>query len=82
MKHIFDYNYDHYMEMLTWLDKNVQENCQPDMHRYASSSVSRFVEWRSKDYKSWILRVFGMPPKVSVEIEDPNMEMLFLLKWQ
>ena len=75
-------DYSKHKEILQWLHDNVQENYNPGMEKYASSSVSRFVEWRSKDFSSWKLRVHGMlPPKLDVWINDPKMEMLFLLKW-
>ncbi len=74
--------YARYREMVQWLADNVQENYHKDMNKYNSSSVSQFVEWRSKDTKSWVFRVFGNPPKCSVEIIDEEKELLFLLRWQ
>lgn len=71
-----------YIGMLEWLEENVQENFHSDRQKYNSSSVSQFVEWRSKDGKSWILRVAGQPPKIYVEIQDEQKEILFLLVWQ
>jgi hypothetical protein len=46
------------------------------------SSVGQFIEWRSKDKESWILRIVGNPPKCLVEILDEEKEILFLLSWQ
>ena len=71
-----------YIGMLEWLEENIQENFHSDRQKYNSSSVSQFVEWRSKDCKSWVLRVAGNPPRVYVEIEDEQKEILFLLAWQ
>ena len=45
-------------------------------------TVSQFIEWRSKDKESWILRIAGNPPKVFVEIKDEEKEIMFLLIWQ
>lgn len=67
--------------MLKWLEENVQENANEDGSKYSSSSVSQFVEWRSKDFTSWVLRVAGNPPKIYVEILDEEKEILFLLRW-
>jgi hypothetical protein len=74
--------YGKHQEMVKWLSDNIQENYFADGNKYNSSSVSQFVEWRSKDTKSWIFRVFGNPPKCSVEILDEQKELLFLLTWQ
>lgn len=71
-----------YMGMLEWLNEHIQENYHSDGQKYNSSSVSQFVEWRSKDLESWVLRVAGNPPKVYVEIKDEQKEILFLLAWQ
>jgi len=71
-----------YKEILKWLEENIQENFNVDGSKYNSSSVSQFVEWRSRDRSSWILRVAGNPPRVYVEIEDEEKEILFLLRWQ
>lgn len=74
--------YQRYKEMLTWLEENVQPNYHKTRDQYASSSVSQFIEWRSVDKESWILRIAGNPAKVYVEIKDPKKEVLFLLVWQ
>lgn len=68
--------------MLQWLEENIQESFYPDGKKYNSSSISQFVEWRSKDTESWILRVAGNPPKVYVQILDEEKEILFLLRFQ
>jgi hypothetical protein len=80
-RHQFSYTYN-YKEMLKWLSEYIQENYHNDGSKYNSSSVSQFVEWRSKDMESWILRVAGNPPKVYVEIIDEEKEILFLLRFQ
>ena len=68
--------------MLQWLWDNVQENYHSDGSRYNGSSVSQFIEWRSKDFTSWVFRIAGNPPKCYVEIIDEKKELLFLLAWQ
>lgn len=80
-RHQFPYAYD-YRQMLEWLSENIQENYHNDGSKYNSSSVSQFVEWRSKDIESWVLRVAGNPPKIYVEIIDEEKEILFLLRFQ
>lgn len=74
--------YHNYKEALKWLEENVQENYNSDGKRYHMSSIGQFIEWRSKDKESWILRIAGNPPKVFVEIKDEEKEILFLLRWQ
>jgi len=71
-----------YMGMLEWLEENIQENFHSDKQKYTSSSVSQFIEWRSKDKESWVLRIAGNPPKTYVEILDEQKEILFLLRFQ
>lgn len=71
-----------YKEMLKWLEENIQENFHKDGEKYNSSTTSQFVEWRSKDKLSWVLRVAGNPPRCYVEIKDDQKEILFLLRWQ
>lgn len=71
-----------YIGMMEWLEENVQENFHKDRQKYTSSSVSQFIEWRSKDCESWVLRIAGNPPKTYVEILDEQKEILFLLAWQ
>ena len=73
--------YSNYKQMLQWLSDNIQENYHNDGSKYNSSSVSQFVEWRSKDGISWVLRVAGNPPKCYIEIENEEKEILFLLRW-
>lgn len=68
--------------MLEWLSENIQENIHSDGSKYNSSSVSQFVEWRSKDLESWVLRIVGNIPKIYVEIMDEEKEILFLLRFQ
>jgi hypothetical protein len=68
--------------MLQWLCDNIQENYYDDGRKYNSSSVSQFVEWRSKDTESWIFRIVGNPPRCLIEIKDEEKEILFLLAWQ
>jgi len=81
-RHQFPYSSQNYRAMLDWLSENIQENFHSDGKKYNSSSVSQFVEWRSKDKESWVLRVAGNSPKVYVEILDEEKEILFLLRFQ
>ena len=67
--------------MLQWLCENIQENYHSDGSKYNSSSVSQFVEWRSKDRESWVFRVAGNPPRCYVESKDEEWETVFLLRW-
>lgn len=71
-----------YLGMLEWLEENIQENFHNDRQKYNSSSVSQFVEWRSKDRESWVLRIAGNPPKIYIEILDEQKEIMFLLTWR
>ena len=71
-----------YREMLSWLEENIQENFNSDRQRYNMSTVGHFIEWRSKDRESWILRIAGNPPKTYVEIIDEQKEIMFLLTWR
>lgn len=73
--------YDKKNEVLKWLQEHIQENYGEDNSRYNMSSVAQFVEWRSKDLESWIVRVAGFPPRLYVEIKDPEQETWFLLRW-
>lgn len=68
--------------MLQWLEDNIQKNFYEHGKKYNSSSISQFVEWRSKDTESWILRVAGNPPKIYVQILEEEKEILFLLRFQ
>ena len=74
--------YRNHRQMLQWLCDNIQENYYDDGRKYNSSSVSQFVEWRSKDTESWIFRIVGNPPRCLIEIKDEEKEILFLLAWQ
>ena len=42
-------------EVLDWLEENIQENFHKDGRRYNMSSISQFIEWRSKDLETWIM---------------------------
>lgn len=80
-RHQFSYS-NNYKVMLQWLEENIQENFHKDGTKYTSSSVSQFIEWRSKDRESWVLRIVGNSPKIYVEIMDEEKEILFLLRFQ
>jgi hypothetical protein len=45
------------------------------------STISQFIEWRSRDLESWIMRITGTPPKGYVEIKDEKFAVMFILKW-
>jgi hypothetical protein len=79
-RHVLPYR--NHKQMLQWLCDNIQENYYSDGSKYNSSSVSQFVEWRSKDRESWVFRIVGNPPKCLVEIISEEKEILFLLAWQ
>ncbi len=64
-------NYHNHKEILAWLNDNIQENAYPDLQRHSGSTVARYIEWRSLDNESWILRINGIPPKITVEITIP-----------
>lgn len=74
-------DYNRHKEILEWLHNNIQENCNPDMEKYNFSTISRFVEWRSKDHEAWVFRIQGMPPVAKVSIKDEKLQMLFILLW-
>jgi len=74
--------YKNYKEILNWLIINVQESYTQNFEKYNSSSIGQFVEWRSKDLNTWIFRIAGNPPKIYVEINDEQKEILFLLRWK
>ena len=69
-------------EVLDWLEENIQENFHKDGRRYNMSSISQFIEWRSKDLETWIMRIYGMPMQGSVKLKDSRSAILFLLRWQ
>ena len=69
-------------EVLDWLIKYVQPNYHDSGAKYNSSTISRFIEWRSKDLETWIMRVYGVPVQGSVKLKDSKSATLFLLRWQ
>ena len=77
----FNYQDRKIRELVAWLDNNIQENSQPNLERYSFSTVAQIIEWRSMDNESWIVKVSGQPPKITVEIKDEKLKMLFLLRW-
>jgi hypothetical protein len=76
----FDYN--HRVQVLKWLEENIQENYHKDSSRYNMSTISQFIEWRSKDLESWVMRVAGTPPRGHVEIMDEGLAAMFALRWR
>lgn len=76
-----NYQYQKIRDIVAWLDSNIQENSKPSLLRHGGSTIARYVEWRSMDNESWIVRVSGQPPKITVEIKDDEMKMLFILRW-
>ena len=75
------FNYTDRDQVLKWLEQNVQENYHKDSSRFNMSTVSQFIEWRSQDSQSWIMRIAGSPPAGHVEIMDKRHAAMFLLKW-
>ena len=75
------FNYTDRDRVLKWLEQNVQENYHKDSSRFNMSTVSQFIEWRSQDSQSWIMRISGTPPRGHVEIKDQKHAAMFLLKW-
>ena len=73
---------DHRVQVLKWLEENIQENYNKDSSRYNMSTISQFIEWRSQDLESWIMRVAGTPPRGHVEIMDEKLAAMFALRWR
>ena len=73
---------DHRVQVLKWLEQNVQENYHKDSSRYNMSTISQFIEWRSQDLESWVMRVAGTPPRGQVEIIDEKLAAMFALRWR
>jgi hypothetical protein len=73
---------DHRVQVLKWLEQNVQENYNKDSSRYNMSTISQFIEWRSQDLESWVMRVAGTPPRGQVEIIDEKLAAMFALRWR
>ena len=69
-------------QVLKWLEQNIQENYHKDSSRYNMSTISQFIEWRSQDLESWVMRVSGTPPRGHVEIMDEKLATVFALKWR
>jgi hypothetical protein len=76
------FNPDHRVQVLKWLEENIQENYNKDSSRYNMSTISQFIEWRSQDLESWVMRVAGTPPKGQVEIMDEKLAAMFALRWR
>ena len=68
-------------QVLKWLEENIQENYHKDSSRYNMSTISQFIEWRSQDLESWIMRVAGASPRGHAEIKDKKLASMFALKW-
>ena len=73
---------DHRVQVLKWLEENIQENYNKDSSRYNMSTISQFIEWRSQDLESWVMRVAGTPPRGQVEIIDEKLAAMFALRWR
>ena len=76
------FNPNHRVQVLKWLEQNVQENYHKDSSRYNMSTISQFIEWRSQDLESWVMRVAGTPPRGQVEIMDEKLASMFALRWR
>jgi hypothetical protein len=68
-------------QVLKWLEENIQENYHKDSSRYNMSTISQFIEWRSRDTESWNMRIAGTPPAGYVDIKDDKFAALFMLRW-
>ena len=75
------FDYKDRVQVLTWLEENIQENYHKDGSRYGMSTISQFIEWRSQDSQSWVMRIVGTPPAGYVEIKDNKLAALFMLRW-
>ena len=73
---------DHRVQVLKWLEQNIQENYHKDSSRYNMSTISQFIEWRSQDLESWVMRVAGTPSRGHVEIMDEKLAAMFALRWR
>jgi hypothetical protein len=76
------FNYTDRDRVLKWLEENIQENYHKDSSRYNMSTISQFIEWRSQDLESWVMRVAGTPPLGHVEIMDEKLAAMFALRWR
>lgn len=78
-----DYGIPHtsHTQIRKWLEENIQENLHADSRYYNMSSISQFVEWRSKDKETWVLRISGFKPKMTIGFKDPNHEERFMFEW-
>jgi hypothetical protein len=76
------FNYKDCVQVLKWLEQNVQKNYHKDSSRYNMSTISQFIEWRSQDLESWVMRVAGTPPTGHVEIMDEKLAAMFALRWR
>jgi hypothetical protein len=76
------FNYKDRNQVLKWLEENVQENYNKDGSRYNMSTISQFIEWRSQDLESWVMRVAGTPSRGHVEIKDEKLASVFALRWR
>ena len=75
------FNPDHRVQVLKWLEENIQENYHKDSSRYNMSTIGQFIEWRSQDSESWVMRVAGTPPSGHVVIMDEKLAAMFALRW-
>ena len=76
------FNYKDRDQVLKWLEENVQENYHKDSSRYNMSTISQFIEWRSQDLESWVMRMVGTPPTCYAEIKDKKLATVFALRWR
>ena len=75
------FNYKDRDQVLKWLEQNIQQNYHKNSSRYNMSTISQFIEWRSQDLESWVMRVAGTPPQGHVEIIDEKLAAMFILKF-
>ena len=69
------------VQVLKWLEENIQENCHENSKRYNMSTISQFIEWRSQDLETWVMRIAGTPARGYVEIKDEKHAVMFVLTW-
>lgn len=77
MKNWHKVSLDNRKEMLDWLHNNIQHQMDPILERRGE----RYLEWKSLDGTSWLVRQWKSPPKLKVLIKDKNFEMMFMLRW-
>ena len=68
-------------DIIRWLCNNVQENSQPNMRPFRSSSVAQYAEWHSQDHEAWKIKISGNSARMQVWIKDEKLKVIFALKF-